>query len=135
MTSSPGASTSDAVCSICGQAEADPRNIQVCFECGELFHLNPRNDQPGIDCGDAWIGESLGLEYVCQRCIDRLQAASMAERGDSTSARHADLLQAIAPSFPGSPPAPTLPTTTRRGELPLKSERSRPRRRYRRIDQ
>ncbi len=130
MTSSPDVAT---VCSVCGVAEDDPRNMQFCFECGEPFHLNPRNDQPGLDCGDAWIGESLGVEYFCQPCIDRLQAASMG-RQDPTTARHADLLQAIAPSFPGSPPAPTLPTSTRRGEAPPKPERTRVRRRYRRVD-
>ncbi len=135
MTSSPDAA---AVCSVCGVAEGDPRNMQFCFECGEAFHLNPRNDQPGLDCGDAWIGESLGIEYFCQPCIDRLQAASMGGHSSPQAARHSDLLQAIAPSFPGSPPAPTLPTTippTRRGEAPPKPDRTRVRRRYRRVDQ
>ncbi len=136
MTTSPVGPTT---CSVCGILESDPRNMQFCFECGEPFHLNPRNDQPGLDCGDAWIGESLGVEYFCQRCIDRMQAASMAGQPDATTARHADLLQAIAPSYPGSPPAPTLPNPTlprpaRRGEPPPKPERARARRRYRRID-
>jgi hypothetical protein len=135
MTTSPAG---PVTCSVCGRTEADLRNIQQCFECGEPFHLNPRNDQPGIDCGDAWIGESLGLEYVCQRCIDRIQAASMAGHGDAASARHAELMQTVAPSYPGSPPSPALapsPAPPRRGEAPPLKPRTRARRRYRRIDQ
>ncbi|MCC6236937.1 MAG: hypothetical protein IT299_05105 [Dehalococcoidia bacterium] len=125
-----------ATCSVCGQLEVDPRNVQQCFNCGNDFHLNPRNDVPGIDCGDAWIGESLGLEYYCQVCIDRLQAESMQGAPDATTARHAEMMQAIAPSYPGAPSAPTLatPTPARRGEPPPKRERTRVRRRYRRID-
>ncbi len=129
MTSSPDVT----VCSVCRQAEAEPRNIQACYECGEPFHLNPRNDQPGIDCGDAWIGESFGLEYYCQPCIDRLQAQSMGTYVDPAMARHADLMQTIAPSYPGAPPAPTL--APGRAQAPPKRERPRVRRRYRRVDQ
>ena len=130
--------TGDPVtCSVCGQLEVDLRNIQACFNCGNDFHLNPRNDLPGIDCGDAWIGESLGLEYFCQACIDRMQQEAMHGAPDATTARHAEMMQAIAPGFPGAPAAPTLagaPTPPRQGEPPPKRERSRVRRRYRRID-
>lgn len=126
--------TGDPVtCSVCGKLEADLRNVQQCFSCGADFHLNPRNDQPGIDCGDAWIGESLGLEYFCQSCIDRLQAESMQGHGSATTARHAEMMQAIAPTFPGAPPAPSL-ATGRTSEPPPKRVRPRTRRRYRRID-
>jgi hypothetical protein len=124
---------SPVTCSVCGRSEAEPRNIQACFECGEPFHLNPRNDVPGIDCGDAWIGESLGLEYYCQRCIDRIQAASIAGQPSPEAARHSELMQAMTPSHPGPLAAP--PTTSpRRSEAPPKLIRQRARRRYRRID-
>ncbi len=130
--------TGDPVtCFVCGQLEADLRNIQQCFNCGNDFHLNPRNDLPGIDCGDAWIGESLGLEYYCQLCIDQMQRESMHGAPDATTARHAEMMQAIAPSYPGAPSAPMLdvsPTPSRHGEPPPKRERPRVRRRYRRID-
>jgi hypothetical protein len=122
-----------AGCSICGLAEPDPRLLQACFECGNPFHLNPRADLEGRDCGDAWIGESLGIEYYCQTCIDRLQAESMGEQSDPATARYSDLLQAMTP---GAPPlaAPAQSSTSRANELPPKPERPRVRRRYRRID-
>lgn len=130
--------TGDPVtCFVCGQLEADLRNVQQCFNCGNDFHLNPRNDVPGVDCGDAWIGESLGLEYFCQVCIDEMQHQSMRGAPDATTARHAEMMQAIAPSFPGAPPAPMLASAeapARRGEPPPKRQRPPVRRRYRRID-
>jgi hypothetical protein len=115
-------------CTVCGQAEADPRLLQFCFECGNAFHLNPRTDVEGRDCGDAWIGESLGVEYYCQTCIDRMQAASLGQ-SDPSAARYAELLQAMTPGAPALP----VPRDTSRA-LPPKPERPRVRRRYRRID-
>ena len=128
-----GVFQTSAGCSICGQAEPDPRLLQNCFECGNPFHLNPRADIEGRDCGDAWIGETLGIEYYCQTCIDRLQAESLPEQADAATARYAELLQAMAP---GAPPlaTPQAPSMTRASELPPKPERPRVRRRYRRID-
>ena len=128
-----GVFQTSAGCSICGLAEPDPRLLQDCFECGNPFHLNPRADIEGRDCGDAWIGESLGVEYYCQTCIDRLQAESMGEQSDPATARYAELLQAMTP---GAPPlaTPQPPSTSRAQDLPPKPERPRVRRRYRRID-
>jgi hypothetical protein len=43
----------------------------VCSNCGERFHLNHRNDQPGKDCGAVWVSDQhLALEFACQRCLD-----------------------------------------------------------------
>jgi hypothetical protein len=57
-------------CSVCGES-ADENMLAVCSHCDKAFHLNPRNDVPGKDCGAVWINEQyLGLEYACQRCLD-----------------------------------------------------------------
>ena len=58
------------VCIVCGEA-VDASNLSVCNSCGQPFHLNPRNDRPGKDCGAVWIDEQyLALEFACQRCLD-----------------------------------------------------------------
>ncbi len=58
-------------CVVCGD-EADEGTSSVCSACGQRFHLNPRNDRPGKDCGTVWINEQyLALEFACQRCVDR----------------------------------------------------------------
>jgi hypothetical protein len=55
---------------VCGEA-AGERDSSVCMVCGERFHLNPRNDAPGKDCGAVWISDQhLALEFACQRCLD-----------------------------------------------------------------
>jgi hypothetical protein len=60
----------DIVCAVCGEA-ADERSTAVCNNCGDRFHLNQRNDQPGKDCGAVWINEQfLALEFACQPCLD-----------------------------------------------------------------
>jgi hypothetical protein len=130
MTSASDGSTG---CAVCGQAEPDARLLQNCFECGNPFHLNPRTDVAGKDCGDAWIGESLGVEYYCQTCIDAMQAHSMMPQPDPATARYAAVIQAMTPGAPG-PAAPTQPARARADELPPKPERPRVRRRYRRIE-
>ncbi|MEX1253562.1 MAG: hypothetical protein WEE64_04400 [Dehalococcoidia bacterium] len=57
-------------CAVCGEA-TDERASSICSNCGERFHLNPRNDVPGKDCGTVWINDNhLALEFACQRCLD-----------------------------------------------------------------
>ena len=77
-------------CAVCGREEETPL-LQRCFECGADFHLNPRNDVDGIDCGDVWIGDMLGGRFYCQRCIDRMDASERRARGDLA---HAELMAA-----------------------------------------
>ena len=56
-------------CVVCDE-EVDERTSSVCNSCGERFHLNQRNDQPGKDCGSVWVNEQyLALEFACQRCL------------------------------------------------------------------
>ena len=58
------------VCTVCGEP-GDGKTTSICNVCGEPFHLNPRNDVPGRDCGAVWINEQfLSLEFACQRCLD-----------------------------------------------------------------
>lgn len=58
------------VCSVCGEP-VDAKDSSICNSCGQPFHLNPRNDRPGKDCGAVWIDEQyLALEFACQRCLD-----------------------------------------------------------------
>jgi len=65
------------VCSQCTEP-LDEANSAVCNSCGERFHLNPRNDRPGKDCGAVWINEQyLALEFACQRCLDESEPASL----------------------------------------------------------
>ena len=61
------------VCTVCNEL-GDEKSTSVCHSCGEPFHLNPRNDAPGKDCGAVWINEQfLSLEFACQRCLDQDQ--------------------------------------------------------------
>ena len=67
-------------CTVCGE-EVDERTSAVCNSCGERFHLNQRNDQPGKDCGAVWISEQyLALEFACQRCLDETSPPAQASR-------------------------------------------------------
>ena len=58
------------VCAVCGEP-GDQKTTSVCNACGDPFHLNQRNDEPGKDCGAVWINEQfLSLEFACQSCLD-----------------------------------------------------------------
>lgn len=121
-------------CKVCGEIEEDPRNRQECFDCGGVFHLNPRNDLPGKDCGDAWIGESLGLEYFCQDCIDLQQAEAMqAQGGDAAAARIGAMMQALEPGGALRAPQPPTPSGAPRSPRPPRPQRPKSPRRYRRV--
>ncbi len=114
-------------CEICGVVETNGDLISQCFGCQRNFHLNPRSDTEGIDCGDALIGPALGIEFYCQDCIAMVEGRAAAQLADPT-----------AP--PGAPPTaptitpPTTPPTAPRSDLPPRRATGPPRRRYRRID-
>jgi hypothetical protein len=57
-------------CVVCDDP-VDEKTSSVCSLCGQRFHLNQRNDQPGKDCGEVWINDQyLALEFACRRCLD-----------------------------------------------------------------
>lgn len=57
------------LCRVCGEP-VDESNSATCNGCGERFHLNLRNDQPGKDCGEVWIHQQyLSLEFGCFPCL------------------------------------------------------------------
>lgn len=96
-------------CEICGE-HGTAEFLQDCFRCGRSYHLNPYNNQPGKDCGDALIGPSLGVHYLCDICLEEINDAALtAESGRAAG----------APPIPAAPAPPPAPTRT-------------PRRRYRR---
>ena len=64
------------VCVVCGEP-VDGGNSSTCNSCGQPFHLNPRNDRPGKDCGAVWIDEQyLSLRYACFNCLGRPPATN-----------------------------------------------------------
>ena len=67
--------SAEAGCAVCGGAAEEPTSV-VCGECDRPFHLNPRSDVEGADCGEVWIDEQfLALRFACFTCLhpDRRQ--------------------------------------------------------------
>lgn len=74
-------------CGIC-ELEADPILLQMCFRCDTNFHLNPYNTTDGIDCGDAVVGEEMGVYYYCGPCLVAMNeemSIVMAQQAQSAS--------------------------------------------------
>jgi hypothetical protein len=57
-------------CEICDE-QSISELLQQCFSCSRTYHLNPFSNKPGRDCGDAVIGESLGVYYYCRACMEQ----------------------------------------------------------------
>ena len=123
-------------CAICAASETDPGLLADCGGCGALFHLNPRNDIEGIDCGDVWAGDcdQPVLQFFCNACLARIREEIQAA-GVPTSPSSFDpfgappgALGATAP--PAAPPATEPPLTA----PPPNEAAPRPRRRFRRVD-
>ena len=145
----------DLTCAVCGDSVTDPGLLSECLACGSTFHLNPRSDVAGIDCGDVWSGdpEAPALQFYCQRCIDRMQAAAIAQSVQVAPegvppappgmpalppGAPPEVLAAMAgwqtpPALAGDPtPSPLDPPSG--AQPPLLQPRPRRRRRFRRID-
>lgn len=74
--SQPTMTSAKISCSVCGEPIA-PQMEAICNACGKPYHLNQRNDQPGIDCGQVWINEEyLALEFACDTCLHPQPAAT-----------------------------------------------------------
>ncbi|RLT40159.1 MAG: hypothetical protein DWI58_11510 [Chloroflexi bacterium] len=112
-----------AICGVCNEVEENP--LVECFECGVMFHLNPRVDVSGKDCGDAILGDSMGIEMICNNCIaERREPSGPTGMIGMFAAMTGDALR-LPPAATTSPPA--------RDTSKLDSG-ERPRRRFRRID-
>ena len=115
--------SSGAICGVCNEVEETP--LVECIECGIMFHLNPRIDRPGKDCGDAILGESMGLEMICNNCIaERREPSGPTGMIGMFAAMTGDALRL--------PPAATTPPSTH--DSSKLDAGARPRRRFRRID-
>lgn len=118
-----------ARCAICDAVELDAVLISTCYDCGDPFHLNPYSNRPGIDCGDAVLGENLGLYFFCQRCLDVRDREASARFGSDAESRADAMITAVHGNSLGLPTRaePAVPP-------PAPGRSARPRRRYRRID-
>ena len=137
--------TDDTTCAVCGESVNDSALLAECRACGALFHLNPRADIEGIDCGDVWTGdaEAPALQFHCQPCIDRLRGGGQVAPTEAPSTPPGmpslppgappEMLAAMAgwptPPDPGAPPAEAAADSP----PPLRPRPQR-RRRFRRID-
>ena len=114
--------SSGAICGVCNEVEETP--LVECIECGIMFHLNPRIDRPGKDCGDAILGDAMGIEMICKNCIaQRREPSGPTGMMGMFAAMTGDALP-LPPSAATPPPRPS--------SKPDAGER--PRRRFRRID-
>lgn len=87
-------STDDLTCAVCEEEAESILHLAECFTCRRLFHLNPYNNRPGKDCGDAGLGSVEGIETYCADCIDaarRMEAAG----SDSDQARVASIVRTV----------------------------------------
>lgn len=89
-------------CAVCAESVADAGLLSECISCGMSFHLNPRADVEGIDCGDVWTGgpESPALQFHCRPCIDRAHGAEDA----AVAAEAPAVPPGMPPLPPGAPP-------------------------------
>ncbi len=61
--------SAEVTCAVCGEPAEEPATA-VCGTCDRPFHLNPRNDVEGKDCGEVWIDEQfLSLRFACFTCL------------------------------------------------------------------
>lgn len=121
-----GEAREEDACAICVARVSDPGLLADCSGCGALFHLNPRNDVEGIDCGDVWVGDcdEPVLQFFCDPCLGRIRAAMAAQPLQPPAAGFG-----APPAGFGAPmPAPPMPAP------PARVDAGRPRRRFRRID-
>ena len=121
------------VCGICGDAN-DPTPVVLCIQCLTPFHLSLRKDQPGKDCGDAILGESMGVEMICNRCIDEQRAG--ADPGADMLSMFAAMSEGrlVPPMSAAAPPEPPVVQPRPQRPAPAPATDDRPRRRFRRID-
>ena len=69
-------------CHVCSSSVAQHSLAEQCFMCSNYFCLNPYNSDEFRDCGDAIIGPSMGVEYWCEPCLEKLNVTE--EENSST---------------------------------------------------
>ena len=133
----------DLACAVCGQSVTDPALLSDCGDCGMAFHLNPRADVEGIDCGDVWTGgpEAPALQFYCRPCIDRTQDAAREQDAAITAVDAPSTPPGMPPLPPGAPPGMlaamagwATPDEPPPDAPPSVPPRPRRRRRFRRVD-
>lgn len=93
------------ICAVCGQAAESAVWLSMCFQCGRQFHLNPYNNQPGQDCGDAIFGaESVGIETHCGDCLGAQQRLMEAALGPQRARAEAMMRELHGDQLPLPPP-------------------------------
>lgn len=100
--------TDTVQCAICGERAPEPLTAE-CNWCDRRYHLNPRNDVPGKDCGRVWIDEQfMALQFACNDCADDGLADADAQASDA-------LARVARPAPPAQPvPSPASPPRRRR---------------------
>jgi hypothetical protein len=92
-------------CAVCDQTAESAIWLSECFECGRPFHLNPYNNQPGQDCGDAVFGaESVGIETYCGDCLEAQQRVMEAALGPDRARAEALMRTLHGDQLPLPPP-------------------------------
>lgn len=59
-------------CTVCRE-DAEPRRLQVCYECEARFHMSMRADGSERDCGAPLLSNACGISVACDPCIDRME--------------------------------------------------------------
>ena len=69
-------------CHVCSSSVEQHSLAEQCIMCSNYFWLNPYNSDEFRDCGDAIIGPSMGVEYWCEPCLEKLNVTE--EENSST---------------------------------------------------
>ncbi|MEX1022145.1 MAG: hypothetical protein WD058_03255 [Dehalococcoidia bacterium] len=105
---------SDLTCAVCEETAESAEWLSECLECRRPFHLNPYNNRPGRDCGDALLGgESSGVETFCSDCLAAEQRAARAAMGPE-GARAEAMVRSLHGDALQMPPAAPAPAEGRR---------------------
>lgn len=127
------------LCAVCGETADDAKLVTECMSCSRTFHLNPYNDSDHRDCGDALIGPTQGVEFWCEPCLTRLNEEMSANPPDPRSmiddlAVPAEFQELRRKREAAAQQQPETADEARPGAPPPRRARSRPAKRYRRIN-
>ncbi|MCK9485297.1 MAG: hypothetical protein M0R73_01145 [Dehalococcoidia bacterium] len=106
----------DLTCAVCGEVAEASLWLSECFSCGRYFHLSPYNADSGMagkDCGDAVLGESLGVETHCGDCIEAERRTAEAAVGPGRARAESMVRTLFGDELPLPPPSPPAPSERR----------------------